>query len=291
MKVKAQAPAKINLSLDVLRRRPDGYHDVSMVMQTVSLYDYITVEETDTSDIGVVCDYEGVPCDEKNIVYKAAREFFKYTKTDNKGIRITIDKQIPTQAGLAGGSADGAAVIASLNKLFAAHLRESEMCEIGERIGADVPFCIVGGTKLAEGTGTKLRKLPSLGSCKIVICKPDVSVSTAEAYAKIDSANLTHPEFTAEMVKAIYSRDLWMVTTCMLNDFDIALDIPEVKEIKRVMLRNKALGACMSGSGSAVFCIFNSAKKAEKCVEELKKTYPKTFLCEPVKEGCAVIEG
>lgn len=290
MKVKVQAPAKINMSLDVLRRRPDGYHDVSMVMQAVGLYDYVTVETTDSKEIEIRCDYEGVPCDERNIAYKSAAAFFKYTETENCGILITIDKHIPTQAGLAGGSADGAAVIVALNKLFSTHLKEKEMCEIGERIGADVPFCIVGGTKLASGTGTKLKKMVSIPRCKIVICKPEVSVSTAEAYSKIDSANLSHPEFTAEMVKAIYARDIWMVTSCMLNDFEIALDLDEIKEVKKVMLKNKALGACMSGSGSAVFAIFNNEKKAEKCLQALKKDYNEVFLCEPVKEGCSVIE-
>lgn len=290
MKVKVQAPAKINMSLDVLRRRPDGYHDVSMVMQAVGLYDYVTVETADTEDIEIRCDYEGVPCDERNIAYKAAAAFFKYTETENSGIIITIEKHIPTQAGLAGGSADGAAVIVALNKLFSTHLKEKEMCEIGERVGADVPFCIIGGTRLASGTGTKLKKMISIPRCKIVICKPEVSVSTAEAYSKIDSANLTHPEFTAEMVKAIYARDIWMVTSCMLNDFEIALDLEEIKEVKKVMLKNKALGACMSGSGSAVFAVFNSEKKAGKCLQALKKDYREVFLCEPVKEGCAVIE-
>ena len=290
MKVKVQAPAKINMSLDVLRRRPDGYHDVSMVMQAVSLYDYVTVEKSDTGDIEIFCDYEGVPCDESNIAYKSASAFFKYTDIDNTGIKISIEKSIPTQAGLAGGSADGAAVIVALNKLFSTHLKEKEMREIGERVGADVPFCIVGGTKLAEGTGTKLKKMISIPRCSIVICKPDVSVSTAEAYSKIDSAELSHPEFTAEMVKAIYARDIYMVTSCMLNDFEIALNFDEIRNVKRVMLKNKALGACMSGSGSAVFAIFNSEKKAYKCVETLKKDYRDVFLCVPEKEGCRVIE-
>lgn len=290
MKVKVQAPAKINMSLDVLRRRPDGYHDVSMVMQAVSLYDYVTVETTDTGSIEIACDYEGVPCDERNIAYKAAAAFFKYTETENSGVRITIDKHIPTQAGLAGGSSDGAAVIFALNKLFSTHLKEKEMCEIGERVGADVPFCIVGGTRLASGTGTNLKKMVPIPRCNIVICKPEVSVSTAEAYAKIDSAKLSHPEFTAEMVKAIYARDIWMVTSCMLNDFEIALDLEDIKAVKKVMLKNKALGACMSGSGSAVFAIFNSEKKAAKCAEALKKDCKEVFLCEPVKDGCSVIE-
>ena len=290
MKIKVKAPAKINLSLDVLRRRPDGYHDVSMVMQTVSLYDYVTVEETDTKEIGIVCDYPGVPCDEHNIAYKAALGFFNYTKIENPGIKITIEKHIPTQAGLAGGSADGAGVIVALNKLFSAHLTEDEMCEIGGKVGADVPFCIVGGTRLASGTGTTLKKIISMPKCNLVICKPDFSVSTAEAYSRIDKANLSHPEFTAEMVKAIYARDIYMVATTLLNDFEIALNLDGINDIKKIMLKNKALGACMSGSGSAVFAMFNSEKKAEKCADILRKSYEQVFVCEPTKDGCFVID-
>lgn len=290
MKVKVKAPAKINLSLDVLARRPDGYHDVSMVMQAVSLYDFVTIETTDKEDIEIFCDYPGVPCNEKNIAYKACKEFFKYTKTEITGIKITIDKNIPTQAGLAGGSADGAAVILGLNKLFSTHLKESEMCEIGEKIGADVPFCIVGGTKLASGTGTKLEKMISIPRCDIVICKPDLSISTAEAYSRIDSMKLSHPEYTAEMVKAIYARDIWMMTSTLFNDFEVALDLDEIKAVKKTMLTNKALGALMSGSGSAVFGIFNSSRKAEKCLKVLKETYDKVFICKPEKNGCTIID-
>lgn len=290
MKVKVKAPAKINLSLDVLRRRTDGYHDVSMVMQAVSLYDYIILEETDNKNIDIYCNYPGVPCDERNIVYKVCKSFFNYIKQDNPGVKITIEKNIPTQAGLAGGSADGAGVIIGLNKLFSAHLKEKEMCEIGEKVGSDIPFCIVGGTKLASGTGTKLTKMISIPKCQIVICKPDFSVSTAEAYSRIDSMNLSHPEFTAEMVKAIYARDIWMMTSSLYNDFEIALDLDGIKDIKKIMLKNKALGACMSGSGSAVFAIFNNKSKAEKCEKVLKESYKHVFLCEPLKEGCSVID-
>ncbi|MCH5298179.1 MAG: 4-(cytidine 5'-diphospho)-2-C-methyl-D-erythritol kinase [Ruminococcus sp.] len=290
MKVKVKAPAKINLSLDVLRRRPDGYHDVSMVMQSVSLYDYVTVELTDTKEIEIVCDYPGVPCDEHNIAYKAAMGFLYFTKAENPGIIITIEKHIPTQAGLAGGSADGAGVIVALNKLFSAHLTEDEMCEIGSKVGADVPFCIVGGTRLASGTGTSLKKIISMPKCNLVICKPDFSVSTAEAYSRIDKANLSHPEFTAEMVKAIYARDIYMVSTTLLNDFEIALNLDGINDIKKIMLKNKALGACMSGSGSAVFAMFNSEKKAAKCADVLRSSYEQVFICEPVKDGCCVID-
>lgn len=290
MKIKVKAPAKINLSLDVLRRRPDGYHDVSMVMQTISLYDYVTVEDNTSGKTEIICDYPGVPCDERNIAYKACCVFFDYIKRENPGVSVTIEKNIPTQAGLAGGSADGAAVIVALNKLFDARLSDDEMCGIGAKIGADVPFCIIGGTRLATGTGVELKKLISIPKCKLAVCKPDFSVSTAEAYSRIDSAELSHPEFTSEMIKAIYARDLRMVACSMLNDFELALNLDKINDVKRIMLKNKALGACMSGSGSAVFAVFSNEKKRDKCCEKLRESYEYVFECEPVKDGCTVID-
>ena len=290
MNVRVKAPAKINLSLDVLGKRPDGYHELATVMQSVSLFDTVTVSESEGGKVTVSCDYEGVPCDERNICVKAAKRFFDYCRLNESGVHIRIDKQIPTQAGLAGGSADGAAVIMALNRLFDLRLTAAEMRAIGERVGADVPFCIEGGTKLCTGIGADMKKLPSFNCSDIVICKPStVSVSTAEAYKKVD-ALAAHPCYTDEMVKALYSRDMFMITSTIFNDFELALQIPEVNEIKKIMLAQKARGAGMSGSGSAVFGVFTSSNKAEKCFEALKAQYPDTFLCKPVNSGCEIIE-
>ncbi len=289
MEVKLKAPAKINLSLDVLGRRPDGYHELSTVMQTIDLYDEITLTCNDSGKVTVSCDYEGIPCDERNICVKAAYKFFDYSRIPVSGVHIDIHKTIPAQAGLAGGSSDGAAVIVGLNYLLNAKLTPSEMLDIGARIGADVPFCIEGGTKLCTGIGATMKKVPSLRGVHIVICKPDtVSVSTAEAYQKVD-ALAPHPCFTDEMVKALYSRDLYMITSTIFNDFELALQIPEVVQIKKAMLDSKAMGAGMSGSGSAVFAVFSSESKAKKCAEKLKEKYPETFVCKPVKTGCTVV--
>lgn len=288
MNIKVKAPAKINLSLDVLGKRPDGYHELATVMQAVSLYDVVTVSGNDSGSVTVSCDYEGVPCDERNICVKAAYRFFDYCRREISGVHIHIDKQIPTQAGLAGGSADGAAVIMALNRLFDARLTAAEMITIGERVGADVPFCIEGGIRLCTGIGTDMKKLPSFRCSDIVICKPHtVSVSTAEAYQKVD-ALAAHPCYTDEMVKALYSRDMFMITSTIFNDFELALQIPEVNEIKKVMLSHKAKGAGMSGSGSAVFGVFTSSAKAQRCFETLKAVYPATFLCKPVNSGCEI---
>lgn len=290
MKIKVKAPAKINLSLDILGRRPDGYHELSMVMQTIDLYDIVTISTNDSKEITISCDYPGVPCDEKNIAYKAADLFFNYTRIDNPGVHIEIDKKIPTQAGMAGGSTDGAAVIVGLNKLFNTYLPTKTMMEIGCRLGADVPFCIEGGTQMAWGIGTDLKKVVSLPDCDIVVCKPPVSVSTAEAYALCDKMNFAHPPFTKELVKALYMRDMFAIPNSLYNDFEVALDLEEVKDVKRIMYKCKARGACMTGSGSAAFAIFGNEKKAKKCVDKLKEKYTDVFLCHPVKDGCTIID-
>lgn len=288
MEIKLKAPAKINLSLDVLGRRPDGYHELATVMQTVDLYDEITLTDNDSGKVTVSCDYEGVPCDERNICVKAAYRFFETCRLPQSGLHIDIRKMIPTQAGLAGGSSDGAAVIVGMNQLFNTKLTPAEMLSVGEKIGADVPFCIEGGTKLCTGIGATMKRLPSLRGVWIVICKPDtVSVSTAEAYQKVDALP-KHPCYTDEMVKALYSRDLFMITSTIFNDFELALQIPEVNTIKKAMLDSKARGAGMSGSGSAVFGIFSSERRAKECFEALKADYPETFLCSPIKTGCFV---
>ena len=288
MQKTVKAPARINLTPEVLSKRPDGYHELATIMQAVSLYDIITLSDNDSGKITISCNYEGVPCDEKNICFKAAERFFEYTKLENKGLHIDIDKTIPTQAGLAGGSSDGAAVIMGLNSMFGTMLKPAEMNALGERVGADVPFCIEGGTKLCTGIGTDIKRLPSFNCSDIVICKPDtVSVSTAEAYQKVDALK-PHASYTDEMIKALFSRDMFMISTTIFNDFELALQIPEVNEIKGIMLKNKARGAGMSGSGSAVFALFSSPRRAKACCEALKERYPETFLCKPIKTGCTV---
>ena len=291
MKATVKAPAKINLTLDILGRRPDGYHDVAMVMQAVSLYDTVTVEtgEGEGGSIAVSCPaYPDVPVDESNIVCKAARAFFRRTGVSPKPLSIGIDKVIPTQAGLAGGSSDGAAVVLALNMLFSTHLSMDEMADICSDFGSDVPFCLLGGTMLATGTGTTLKKLRSLPKCHIVICKPDISVSTAEAYAACDSRPPKGFLYTDELIKRLYSRDIRGLSTCLYNEFEQVMELPVINEIKKTMTSRKALGASMSGSGSAVFAIFLDEKKALSCVDALKEKYDKVFLTQPLKIGCSI---
>ena len=293
MQLKVLAPAKINLSLDIKGKRDDGYHDVAMVMQTVSLYDTVTVSDevpdSQESLVAVTCDVEGIPTDDSNIVCKAAKAFYKYCELTEKKISVDIQKNIPSQAGLAGGSTDAAAVILALNRIFDTKLTDKQMCEIGATVGADVPFCIVGGTQLASGIGTTLEKIASLTKCSVLICKPDVSVSTAQAYAKADSKPSKGFLVTDELVKHLFRRSLRGVCECLYNEFEAVMQIPEIQDIKLTMVKNKALGACMSGSGSAVFGIFLEEKKALKCKEKMSEEFDKLYVCAPIKHGCKIV--
>lgn len=287
-KIQILAPAKINLTLEVLGKRDDGYHNIQTVMQAIDLYDIVTLSLNNSNMVTISCNYEGVPCDDRNICAKSAYRFFEYCKIEPKGIHIDIDKKIPTQAGLAGGSSDGAAVVFGLNELLNTGLSYEQMHQICEKVGADVPFCLYGGTMLATEIGTTLKKLSPFSCENIVICKPDfVSVSTAEAYKKVDALN-PHISYTDKMVNAIDNNDITNLSKSISNDFDIALQIPEVRDIKAEMLKYKAIGAEMSGSGSAVYGIFVSENDAKTCFDNLKTVYKEVFLCKTINHGCIV---
>ena len=289
--IRVKAPAKINLTLDILGKRPDGYHDVAMVMQSVSLCDTVEVDWADGEGdkVTVSCPaYPDVPVDDSNIACKAARAFFAQTGETPRPLSVRIDKVIPTQAGLAGGSADGAAVVLALNQLAQTHLTMKEMAEICARFGSDVPFCLLGGTMLATGTGTKLSKLPAMPDCHIVICKPDISVSTAEAYARCDSRPPKGFSYTDELVKRLYARDIRGLASTLYNEFEQVMQLGEISDIKRDIRAAGAIGASMSGSGSAVYGIFLSERKAQSCVDSLRGKYERVFLTKPLKVGCSV---
>lgn len=284
MRVNIDAPAKINLFLDIRGKRNDGYHIVSMVLQSVSLHDEITVSDTDDSEISIVCSDESVPLGENNTVYKAAKLFFEETKIENKGVEIKIKKNIPMEAGLAGGSTDAAAVLLAMNKIFDTELSKKELADIGADVGADVPFCVYGGTMTAGGIGTILSPLPDLPECYFVIVKPKVGVSTKEAYEKSDS-----PEFEAikgmdKITEAICEANIKSVAKNLYNKFEVVTDLPEVEAIKSFMLQYGALGAAMTGSGSAVFGIFDNDNERDDCARKLEEQYDTVFTAEPVSE-------
>ena len=279
------AYAKINLTLDVLGKRPDGYHDLSMVMQSVSLADQVIIRETGEEGFTLKTDLGFLPGADKNIAGVAARAFARHTGADLSGLEIELQKHIPVCAGTAGGSSDGAAVLRGLNRWFSCGLSLRHLAEIGEEVGSDVPYCVLGCTALAEGRGEKLTCLPALPDCHIVLCKPGFSVSTPELFRRIDVLKLRfHPD-TAGVLAALEEGDLAGVSRRMFNVFEEALPAQRravVEEIKSTLLSRGALGACMSGTGPTVFGIFDNAESARSVADELKQSYAETFLTKNV---------
>ena len=290
MEVKVKAYAKINLMLDIVNRRNDGYHDLFMIMQSVGVYDTVTVTENKSKSISITCNIDDIPLNNKNIAWKAAEAFFEATKKKNKGININIVKRIPHAAGLAGGSADGAAVIVALNKIYNTELSEAELCKIGVKIGADVPFCITGGTLVAQGIGDVLSKVKPLRKCHILLAKPDFDVNTAFAYKQFDLFGKTHTPDKLGMLCAMQSRDLDAICSKMENVFEQFIEVPNRINIKEVIKNNNAKGFCMSGSGPTVFGIFENKEDAVKASEELKPYAKDIMICTPVNKGCKIVE-
>ena len=282
MRVIIDAAAKINLLLDIKGKLPNGYHSLYMVMQSVSLCDRVTVEQTDTGIIELTCSREAIPCDSRNTAYRAAECFFEQTGIQNGGLRIHIDKKIPHEAGLAGGSADAAAVLRALDAIYAPGLRERDLC----RIGADVPFCIAGGTMIAQGIGEVLTPLEDMPACTIVLAKPAEGVSTAAAYARYDERGSCRGQDSKAMLAAIRGGDLYQIAQKLGNSFEQLIDTPRRVEIKSILRSCGAIGSCMSGSGPTVFGLFDDEVRAEKAVRQLRTIVDDVFICHPVKFGC-----
>ena len=274
----AHSYAKINLTLDVLSKRPDGYHNVEMIMQTVSLYDLILVDKTE-KNISISTNLKYLPVNEKNIAYKAALEFFKYTCITG-GCKIMIHKNIPVAAGLAGGSGNAAAVLCSLDKLYNTNLSSDELMDIASKLGADVPYCIMGGTALATGIGEILTPLPSIPKCNILMVKPPISVSTSAIYEAIDTAEIDKRPNTNAMIDALAQKDLISVAQNLSNVMGNVTETmhPIVKGIRRKMLMNGALGAVMSGSGPTVFGIFPDYETAKKSHDSFYYQFKDVYL-------------
>lgn len=279
--IKTLANAKINLSLDVIGKRNDNYHLVRMVMQSIDLHDVVTVSKTSTRSIELHCDvFMDCPV-EKNFAYIAAKKFFDHTGVENPGISIEIHKNIPMCAGLAGGSSDAAATLVALDKLFNAHVSKEYLLKIGAEVGSDVPFCMMGGTQLAKGTGTTLEKLPDIPDCIIITVTPDIKVSTKEAYAKIDRVGEEKNNLQEEMLDAIEEHDIVKISKNLYNKFEKVISAQSIEKIKNIFQEEGALGSCMSGSGPTVFGIFNDAHKATVCEYHLKKYFKNVFVTHP----------
>ncbi len=286
MKVTVNAPAKINLTLNMEGRREDGYHLLSSVFQAISLSDTVEIEKTGKDGITLTLSDAQLPCDERNTAYKAATVFFEYTGI-SPDVAIHVQKIIPQQAGLGGGSADAAAVLVGLNGLYNAGLSVETLCSLGERVGGDVPFCIVGGTAMVTGTGEIMEPMTSLKGCHVVVAKPAVGVSTAAAYAAVDAVE-TVPADQDLIRRAIEDGDLQTVGKCLSNAFEQALNIKEVEELLDAMRGFSPLGCMMSGSGSAVFALFEGQESARHCANSLSAS-AQTYCCVPLEKGASVV--
>lgn len=279
------AYAKINLTLDVLGKRPDGYHELCMVMQTVSLADMVRVETSAVDGLRVSTNLSFLPNNEKNLAAAAALRFREATGLDLGGLTIHIEKHIPVCAGLAGGSADAAAVLRALNSLTGAGLSPEVLAEMGETVGSDVPYCVLGGTALAEGRGERLTPLPPLPPCWVVLCKPDFSVPTPKLFAQLDSVKLRRRPDTAGLTAALAAGDLRGAAMRMYNVFEDVLPPQRrrmVEEIKTALIGAGALGASMSGTGPTVFGFFSGEAVARAAWEELRRDWRETFLAQTV---------
>lgn len=279
-----KAYAKLNLTLDILGKREDGYHDLKSVMQTVSLYDTITVYAGTETEWKIRCNKEGIPCDSRNLVWKAAEIYLNAVNKEINGLEIVIDKQIPSGAGMGGGSADAAAVLRALNRFCGEPMTDMELAELGAKVGSDVPFCVVGGTIMCEGRGELLTKLPDMPECIFAICKPEFSVSTPVLYRKLDEVeNPLHPDNDA-MEAAIHSGDLMGIAKYIENTFDpvVSAEHPEIEHIKGIYRSHGALAVQMTGSGSVVFGMMPDRESAEAACTELKNHYKEVFIASPV---------
>lgn len=287
-RITRKAYAKINLGLDVIRRRPDGYHEVKMIMQSVGIYDILTFQRADREGIRISLDHAELPCDQNNLIYKAAQLIIDAYGIKN-GVEITLNKNIPIAAGMAGGSTDAAAVFHGLNELFGLGMSLQDMKEMGVKIGADVPYCIMGGTALSEGIGEILTPLSAPPDAHLLIAKPDINVSTKFVYENLHADTLTdHPDIDG-MVKALNEGNLKGITDRMGNVLETVTvkEYPIIDRIKKEMLSGGAENALMSGSGPTVFGIYKEKKAAEKCCEAIREQglAGQIFVTEFVKNG------
>ena len=279
------APAKVNLALDILDTRPDGYHDMKMVMQTISLCDTVSVEET-AAGFELRTDGNFIPAGKKTLEQRAAEAFFEAAGLPVPGLRVTLEKVTPAYAGLGGGSADVAALLRILRDTYAPELSTEELERIGFTVGSDMPFCVRGGTALAEGRGEVLTDLKPLPDCWFVLCKPDFGIPTPSLFTRVDGGELTRRPDIDGMRLALEAGDLAGVAAQLGNVFEEVLpeEYNEVFTIKKRLLDLGALNAAMSGSGPTVFGIFAEQETARSAAAVLKETYQQTYLAVPVKK-------
>lgn len=276
--------AKINLTLDVLNKRDDGYHDLKSVMQSISIRDDIEIDVDTDADWMLSCSMEGIPENSTNLAWKAAEVFYAVTGLKTSGLAIRIHKRIPTEAGLGGGSADAAAVLRALNQHYGNPLSILALAEVGAQVGSDVPFCVLCGTAMVEGRGERLRKLPDLPDCFFVVCKPDFSSSTPELYRKLDASVIARRPDNQAMESALLAGDLQKIADNIWNVFDpiVTQEHLELNYIKSIFNSYGAIAFQMTGSGSAVFGIVTEFEHAAVICNMLKDNYPQVYIAKPV---------
>lgn len=285
--VTLKVSAKINLSLDVTGKYDNGYHEIESIFQSVSIYDTLTVTKLDSPEIVISCSDPDVPCDKRNIVYKAAELFFRETKIIG-GAQIHIEKEIPSQAGLGGGSSDGAGVLYALNMLYDTGLYGRKLTELGGKVSADTAFFTVGGTAYVRGIGEEIQSIRYIPKVDMVIAKGASGISTPEAYSKIDRlVSPIHPE-TQKLLKAIDKGKFLSKCKLCQNIFEMVTDLKDVTNLKRQMMENGAMTSVMSGSGSSVFGIFPDKESAMKCADILKEKYPFATYCRAVPNSIII---
>ena len=282
--------AKINLSIDVLGKRADGYHIVEMIMQTIDLYDNLKITKIEGDFIKIKSDSGDIPLNQDNIVYKAA-DILKKRFNIKDGVEIYIQKNIPVAAGMAGGSSNAAAVLVGLNKVWNLGLSENELKEIGLQLGADVPFCITGGSALAQGIGEELIKINGLSEdINILVCKPDIFVSTKEVYQSLDMNKIQKRPENEKLIESLKNDDIKYLSENMVNVLEevTTSKYKEIKQIESTMMKNKALGSMMSGSGPTVFGLFDNKEYAIKAKEELLIDYKQVYLVNSSNKGVEI---
>ncbi|MEF2768095.1 MAG: 4-(cytidine 5'-diphospho)-2-C-methyl-D-erythritol kinase [Dorea phocaeensis] len=272
-KMELKALGKINLGLDVLGRRENGYHDVRMVMQTLYLYDQITLEKTEKPGIELSTNLFYLPVNENNLAYRAADLLMQEFGVE-EGVKITLEKHIPVAAGMAGGSSNAAAVLYGINRMFSLGLSQEELMERGVKLGADVPYCIMRGTVLAEGIGEILTPLPAMPRCTVLVAKPPISVSTKLVYEKLDAHEIEdHPDIDG-VLEGLERQDLKKIASSMGNVLERVTveEYPVIEEIKEMMKENGALNAMMSGSGPTVFGLYSDKRMAKEAAQKIKES-------------------
>jgi 4-diphosphocytidyl-2-C-methyl-D-erythritol kinase len=278
MKIKAYG--KINLTLDVVGRRKDGYHLLDTVMQTISIWDELEIQHSRQPGVHLQCNKDSLPTDSKNTAFRAAKFFLEDRGLENEGVYIFIKKHLPSRSGMGGGSADAAAVLRGLNEMYGTGLSADKLMELGAKVGADVPFCVVGGAARCTGVGADVEPIEPMPQCWLVVCKPPTGMSTPRAYSLLDQYPLSSTQATPRMLEAMAAGNLKRIGKGLANRFDETIRMAPVRALKRAMMDAGALGSMMTGSGSSVYGIFETEQRAREAMEQLAGM-GKLFLAQP----------